>query len=77
MPIAYILVTTKVGEAELVADEIETLNGIKEANIYTGTYDIIAKAESDSVSEITNTLMKEIRQMPEIKDTVTCIQVER
>ncbi|KXA94521.1 hypothetical protein AKJ36_02760 [candidate division MSBL1 archaeon SCGC-AAA259I07] len=76
MALAYILIATKVGDTEIAVDEIKRLDRIQEANVYTGPYDIIAKAEADSIDEITNTLMKEIRQMPEIKKTVTCIQVD-
>ncbi|KXB08806.1 hypothetical protein AKJ56_00285 [candidate division MSBL1 archaeon SCGC-AAA382N08] len=76
MPLAYILITTKVGEMKRVVEGLRELDRIKEANMFTGPYDIIAITETESMGIITGILMKKIHKIPGIKETTTCIQIE-
>ncbi|HEV7625449.1 MAG TPA: Lrp/AsnC ligand binding domain-containing protein, partial [Streptomyces sp.] len=46
---AYILIQTEVGKASTVAEVIAKLPGILQAEDVTGPYDVIVRAQADSV----------------------------
>ena len=49
---AYILIQTEVGKAAQVATEVGGIDGVVSAEDVTGPYDVIARAEADSVDEL-------------------------
>ncbi|MBO0877005.1 MAG: Lrp/AsnC ligand binding domain-containing protein, partial [Pseudonocardia sp.] len=46
---AYILIQTEVGKASAVAAEISGLAGVVSAEDVTGPYDVIVRAEADTM----------------------------
>ena len=53
---AYILIQTEVGKAAQVAATISEIDGVTRAEDVTGPYDVIVRAEAESVDGITRTL---------------------
>ena len=51
---AFVLVEAAVGKSSTVVESIKQLKGIKSADIVTGSYDIIAVAEGESLNDIGN-----------------------
>ena len=49
---AYVLIQTEVGKAAQVAHEVEKIDGVVSAEDVTGPYDVIVKAEADSVDDL-------------------------
>ena len=49
---AYILIQTEVGKAAQVASEVAGIDGVVSAEDVTGPYDVIARAESNTVDEL-------------------------
>jgi hypothetical protein len=49
---AYVLIQTDVGQASVVADAVQTIDGVTAADGVTGPYDVIARAEADGVDEL-------------------------
>ena len=49
---AYILIQTDMDKATNVAETIRQIDGIVFADIVTGPYDIIAKADADSMDNL-------------------------
>jgi DNA-binding Lrp family transcriptional regulator len=69
---AYILIQTEVGKASTVADVIAKLPGILQAEDVTGPYDVIVRAQSETVDELGRMVVAKIQQVDGITRTLTC-----
>ncbi len=69
---AFILVQTEVGKAAAVAQEISGIPGVATANDVTGPYDVIVRAEADSVDELGQLVVARVQNVAGITRTLTC-----
>jgi DNA-binding Lrp family transcriptional regulator len=69
---AYILIQTEVGKAAVVVAAIAQLPGITQAEDVTGPYDVIVRAEADSVDDLGKMVVARVQQVPGITRTLTC-----
>ena len=69
---AYILIQTEVGKAADVAAQIVELEGVTHAEDVTGPYDVIVRAQADSVDELGKLVVAKVQQVPGITRTLTC-----
>ena len=69
---AYILIQTEVGKASKVVEEIRKLSGIVEADDVTGPYDVIVKAEADTMDELGKMVVSQVQLVEGITRTLTC-----
>ena len=69
---AYILIQTEVGKASKVVEEIRGLDGIVEADDVTGPYDVIVKAQADTMDELGKMVVSQIQLVEGITRTLTC-----
>ncbi len=70
--VAYILVQTDVGVIGDVAGEIAAIKGVMEANAVTGPYDVIARAEANSLDELGKLVIQKIQTVSGVSRTLTC-----
>lgn len=76
MPAAIVLINAEIGSEEEVFNEISKVEGIKEAYIVYGVYDIIAKIEAETMERLKETIANRIRKLPKVRSTLTMIIVE-
>ncbi len=69
---AYILIQTEVGKAAAVARAITELEGVTSAEDVTGPYDVIARAEADTVDELGKLVVARVQSVEGITRTLTC-----
>ncbi|MDH6224774.1 MULTISPECIES: Lrp/AsnC family transcriptional regulator [Streptomyces] len=69
---AYILIQTEVGKASSVADTISKFSGVIQAEDVTGPYDVIVRAQADSVDELGRMVVAKIQGVDGITRTLTC-----
>jgi DNA-binding Lrp family transcriptional regulator len=69
---AYVLIQTEVGKAAQVASEVAAIDGVVSADDVTGPYDVIARAESESVDELGKMVVGRIQMIEGITRTLTC-----
>jgi DNA-binding Lrp family transcriptional regulator len=69
---AYILIQTEVGKAAAVAEAIGALDGVAQAEDVTGPYDVIVRAEANSVDELGKLVVARIQGVDGITRTLTC-----
>ncbi len=69
---AYILIQTEVGKAASVAAEVGDINGVVSADDVTGPYDVIARAEAESVDELGKMVVSRVQMIDGITRTLTC-----
>jgi len=69
---AYILVQTEVGKAAAVAAEIAGITGVISAEDVTGPYDVIVRAEAQTVDELGKLVVARVQGVAGITRTLTC-----
>ena len=69
---AYILIQTEVGKASSVAETIAEVPGVIQAEDVTGTYDVIVRAQADTVDELGRLVVAKVQQVNGITRTLTC-----
>jgi DNA-binding Lrp family transcriptional regulator len=69
---AYILIQTEVGKASAVAEVISKLDGVIQAEDVTGPYDVIVRAQADTVDELGRMVVARVQQVDGITRTLTC-----
>ncbi|GJF25216.1 Lrp/AsnC ligand binding domain-containing protein [Streptomyces flaveolus] len=69
---AYILIQTEVGKASAVAETISKIPGVIQAEDVTGPYDVIVRAQSDTVDELGRMVVAKVQQVDGITRTLTC-----
>lgn len=69
---AYILIQTEVGKAAAVAAEIAGVTGVASAEDVTGPYDVIVRAEAETVDELGQLVVAKIQRVNGITRTLTC-----
>lgn len=69
---AYILIQTEVGKASSVADVVSAIPGVLQAEDVTGPYDVIVRAQADTVDELGKMVVAKVQQVEGITRTLTC-----
>ncbi|CAL9411972.1 Lrp/AsnC ligand binding domain-containing protein [Streptomyces sp. enrichment culture] len=69
---AYILIQTEVGKASTVADLIGRISGVIQAEDVTGPYDVIVRAQADTVDDLGRMVVAKVQQVDGITRTLTC-----
>jgi DNA-binding Lrp family transcriptional regulator len=69
---AYILIQTEVGKAAAVAAEISGIPGVTTAEDVTGPYDVIVRADADTVDQLGQLVLARIQNVEGITRTLTC-----
>jgi DNA-binding Lrp family transcriptional regulator len=69
---AYILVQTDVGKSDEVAQAINAIEGVINAVHVTGPYDVIVRAEANSIDELAKVVLTKVQSVKGISRTLTC-----
>ena len=69
---AYVLIQTEVGKAAAVAAAVRGVAGVTEADDVTGPYDVIVRAEAETVDDLGKLVVAKIQSVEGITRTLTC-----
>ncbi len=69
---AFILIQTEVGQAASVAEAISEIPGVTSAEDVTGPYDVIVRAEANSVDDLGKLVVARVQGVQGITRTLTC-----
>jgi DNA-binding Lrp family transcriptional regulator len=72
---AYILIQTDFGRASEVAAACRGVRGVTEAEDVTGPYDVIVRAQAESVDDLGHLVVGGIQGIEGISRTLTCLIV--
>ncbi len=76
MPVtAYVLIQTEVGKAASVARAVGLLPGFVTAEAVAGVYDVIVRAEAESMDDLGRSVVTDIGRIEGITRTLTCTVV--
>ena len=76
LPIAYVLVRTDIGAEKEVLKALRELEGVEEAYLIFGPWDIIAKLNVPDRAELNKLVIWRIRRMEHITQTQTLSVIE-
>ena len=68
---AYVLIGCELGYENEVVSKLREIKGVKKATITYGDYDIVVEVEAPSESQMDKLVTKTIRQLPNIRSTIT------
>lgn len=69
---AYILIQTEVGRAADVAAGVSSIQGVMSASDVTGPYDVIVRAQAETMDELGDLVVKQVQGVEGITRTLTC-----
>nr|WP_206441126.1 Lrp/AsnC ligand binding domain-containing protein [Streptomyces boncukensis] len=66
------MIQTEVGKASAVAEIVSKIPGVIQAEDVTGPYDVIVRAEADTVDDLGRMVVAKVQQVDGITRTLTC-----
>ena len=69
---AFVLVTTRIGETKEVLKGLRKIDGVKSVDVVLGPYDIIAVVEGDSLESIGKLITGHFHKVDGVERTTTC-----
>jgi len=76
MPVtAYVLIQTEVGRAADVARAVGLLPGFVTAEAVAGVYDVIVRAEAETMDDLARSVVSQVGKVEGITRTLTCTVV--
>ncbi len=76
MPTAFVLVNAEIGAEDSVLKELQRIEGVTEAHIVYGVYDIICKVVRPTMEVLKDIITARIRALDNVRSTLTMIVVE-
>lgn len=73
MSIGFVLINTEIGFEKEVIDSLKKIDGVVEAHLLYGIYDIIAKIEAEDLNELKEKILRKVREVKHIRSTMTMI----
>jgi len=73
---AFVLINTEVGGENEVLKALMGVEGVEEAYIVYGIYDVVAKVRAPDIESLKTIVTINIRKLPKVKSTLTMIVVE-
>jgi DNA-binding Lrp family transcriptional regulator len=70
---AFLLLNIETGLEAEVMKSLKDLDEVKEAHMLDGTYDVIARMETDTMQELKDAVNWKIRRLESIHSTLTMI----
>ena len=73
---AIVLLNTDIGSGDEVLEQLSRIEGVVEASIVYGVYDIVVKVRARSIEELKDIITNKIRKLAKVKSTLTMVVVE-
>jgi len=73
---AYVLINTRTGEVRDVVRQLVKVEGVAEANMTFGPYDVLAIVTAHDINHLGKILSTTIQPIPGITQTLTLLAVE-
>jgi len=76
MPMAFVLINAEIGSEEEVLKELKKVEGVVEAFVVYGVYDVVAKVKADTMDRLKDIVTWHVRRLNKVRSTLTMIVVE-
>ena len=75
MTYAYILLNVEGGTEDNVLKQVRRIEGVAEAYVSYGVYDLIIKVTADNMQELKDIVTHKIRQINDVQSTLTLLMI--
>ena len=76
MPIAFVLINTETGYMESVVEALKKIEGVEEAYMVYGVYDVVAKIKANTMDKLKEIVTWNVRRLERVRSTLTMIVME-
>ena len=76
MPIAFVCINTEPASMAEVLQKVRAIEGVEQAEMTYGVYDVVAKVKADTLDKIKKIITKDIRKNENVRTTLTMMVVE-
>lgn len=76
MPTAFVLTNTEIGSEAEVLEKLKKVEGVKEAHLVYGVYDIVARIQAETMDKLKEIVTWNVRRLDKVRSTLTMIVVE-
>lgn len=73
---AYILINVRTGYVVEVLSHLKRIEGVLEANMTFGPYDVVAIVQANDLQGLGQMLAHSVQPIPGIEETLTCLAVD-
>ena len=73
MPLAFVLINVETGADIEVLEALKKISNVKEAYQVYGVYDIIARAEAETMEKLKEIVTYQIRRLDKVRSSLTMI----
>ncbi len=74
---AFVLINAEIGSEEEVLKELKKVEGVTEAFVVYGVYDVVAKIRADTMDKLKDMVTWHVRRLNKVRSTLTMIVVEQ
>jgi DNA-binding Lrp family transcriptional regulator len=72
---AYVMMICEQGAEQAVIEQLERLEGVREIERTYGSWDILARIQTESIESLRELITMKIRKIPKIQSTTTLIAI--
>ena len=76
MPLAFVLINSKIGSESEVLGSLRKIDAVKEAYMVYGVHDVVAKVKADTLDKLKEVVIRNLRGLDKVRSTLTMIVVE-
>ena len=76
MPRAFVLFNVESGSEDKILHELKKIEGIQEAYVSYGVYDLIARIKADTMEKLKDIITHKVRTIKNVRSTLTLIMME-
>lgn len=73
---ALVLINVEAGHEEETLRELRKIEGVEEAYLSYGAYDIVARVRADTMEDLKIVITRRLRRLREVRSTLTLILIE-
>ena len=73
MPTAFVFINTEPASMPVVLKKVKAVEGVEEAEMVYGVYDIVAKVKTDTMDKLKHVITYNIRALPDVHSTQTML----
>lgn len=73
---AYILINVHTGQIAEVLSHLKRIEGVLDANMTFGPYDVVAIVQANDLQSLGNMLAHSVQPIPGVEETLTCLAVD-
>jgi len=77
MPTAFVFINTEPASMQEVFKKVKVVEGVKEAGMLYGVFDIVAKVTTETMDQLKHAITFKIRMLPNVLSTNTLLVVRQ